>query len=239
MSTTFIECTTTNFGGGILAERECKSSFVCWCSFIDCSAFYGGGLMTYFGPYSQLSSSRFISCAASQTGGGMYHEGNSPDYIILRDSLFTDNHAYYAEYRDNTRGGGAFEDYRSHNYDSTYSFSFFTGNTAPTGVGNDISIHDNKLDAEHIIHCFTTASSDSFWNNGTYTDSQSRNWLQKGIAADPRNNIPNTNYFSQLSLRLEIHILSPLRLSTAFFVPDSQTKQPFPLFLPILPSVNV
>ena len=163
----FIGCTTPGFGGGIFAERECVYSTVILCTFVSCSAEIGGGMSIFFGPSSRTSSCRFISCNADYVGGGVYHDCLTDDRsFLLTDSFFKDNSAHYESYSDRYvhRGGGAFEDYRSASYNSQYFFSFFTGNSAPKGVGNDISIHTKVLTLNNIIYCITTAKDNSLWN---------------------------------------------------------------------------
>ena len=127
--------------------------------------------MTWMGPTSSVSSSRFICCMALVSGGGLYHDGYNSDTICISDSLFTNNKAN--SNTDGTRGGGAFEDYRTYLYTSKYSFSLFTGNTAPSGVGNDISVILTALSGSPITHCFTTTRTKSFWNKNSYVN----NWL--------------------------------------------------------------
>ena len=183
-SCTFIKCSTSSYGGGIVAEDRCESSTVSYCSFISCTAGYGGGLMTFCGPTSSVSSSRFILCTSSRSGGGMYHNSNlDSDFLSLSDSLFISNSAEFhnGSGSQNIRGGGAFEDYRSNTYTSQYSFSFFFGNTAPNGVGNDISINTNILSLNNIIHCFTTTTENSFCNSGSYQTTEGLDWLPLGI----------------------------------------------------------
>ena len=115
--------------------------------------------MTYLGPSSSLSSSSFFSCAAS-VGGGMYHDSYTDSgSLAISDSLFEDCHASYTP----NRGGGAIEDYKSHTYNSQYSYSFFTQNSA-TGVGYDISVIGSPLRESSLIHCFTTTAKNFFWN---------------------------------------------------------------------------
>ena len=119
------------------------------------------------GHASFLHSCRFISCKALQSGGGFYHNSNiTSSSLTVTESFFTNNVAEYVNDTDPsyTRGGGAFEDYRYVSYTSQYSFSFFSGNTAPNGVGNDISIHTTILSLNNIIHCVSKAQTDSFWN---------------------------------------------------------------------------
>ena len=177
-SSLFIECNTPCYGGAVHAQRACKSLEVLYSTFFDCYAGYGGGMTTYCGPSSSVVSSRFILCKSLSTGGGIFHNSlQTYSHLTVSDDLFTNNRADYLTDQYLNRGGGGFEDYRGRAYTSRYSFSFFHMNSAPTGVGNDISIHENKLDANNIKHCFTTRATDSFWNNGTYTKSNTENWL--------------------------------------------------------------
>ena len=173
-SSLFISCTTVSYAGGIFAHSDCSAASVSFSTFINCEADHGSGLTTYYGPSSTTLSNKYISCYAYSVGGGLYHDGNSSDFISLSDSLFTNNKANSDS--DTSRGGGAFEDYRKNAYTSKYSFSFFTGNTAPNGVGNDISVILTALSGSPITHCFTTTSTNSFWNNYRYE----LGWLPQG-----------------------------------------------------------
>ena len=169
----FLCCSTSCYGGCILAQTSCVSSSVLSCMFITCDALYGGGLMTYWGPTSFVSSSRFISSHATKTGGGLYHDSDKDtSWILLSDSLFTGNCADWSP----NRGGGAFEDYRYHSYESDYHFLFFSGNTAPYGKGCDICIAGSPVEIKSIIHCFTTVTSNSIWN----VDGHMHNWRPLG-----------------------------------------------------------
>ena len=95
--------------------------------------------MTHYGPTSAISSCSFLSCKAGYSGGSFYHDSSDPNnYVTISDSLFALNTAETRTERN--RGGGEFEDYRQEKYTSKYLFSFFTGNKAPEGNGNDISI---------------------------------------------------------------------------------------------------
>ena len=173
---TFIHCTTTCWGGAIFGDLSCDSAYLSQCTFLHCKALFGGGLMSFYGPTSSVFSSRFISCTASQSGGGMYHDGYTTDSLYISDCIFTNNCAEYKNNSDSyqTRGGGAFEDYRTTTHTSQYSFSFFASNISPSGVGDDISIHDKELSMSSIQHCFTTTASHSLWNK-KYTGFE--NWL--------------------------------------------------------------
>ena len=176
-SSIFISCSTKSYGAAIYAQHNLKTSVISYCSFIRCTGNHGGGMMTFYGPTSSIFSSRFISCTAERYGGGMYHNCNTAKGTLnFRDSLFTANKAKSES--NHSRGGGAIEDYRYEKYSSTYLFLFFTGNTAPNGVGYDISTQDNALAQSCIIHCFTTTSSaQSFFNAGSHA----LTWLPQGI----------------------------------------------------------
>ena len=166
ISSTFIACSTLSYGGGIFSLNTCKSSTVCLSTFIDCNACHGGGVMS-LSPLFSVSSSRFLSCIASQSGGGLYYDnGQETCSIAFSELVFSDDHAHYVNESDGcvNRGGGGLEDYRTSNYSSNYFCLFFTGNTAPSGVGNDISIHTVPLVFGNITRCFTTTSENSFWN---------------------------------------------------------------------------
>ena len=172
-SSTFIACSTNTFGGGVLATAACKYCSVSLCSFFHCTAEHGGGVCVFLGPSSTVDSSRFCSCTASfgcgsGGGGGLYHDCQGDSGIDASNLLFNKNAAY-----STGRGGGGFEDYRWSQFSITFSFSFFTQNTAPNGVGKDISILNKDLSAENIQHCFTTTSSKSFYNNGEHKN----DWL--------------------------------------------------------------
>ena len=175
-SSMFICCSTESYGGGVYAQTNCNSAEVSSCAFIACGATAGGGFMTFFGPTSTVSSSYFLSCEASKVGGGLYHDSyQERSHFVLSDSLFAHNCAKYGNTSDEYtyRGGGAFEDWRALVYTSKYSFSFFTGNTAPKGVGSDISVVHNVLLQSPLTHCFTTTAINAFWNNGSFIT----NWL--------------------------------------------------------------
>ena len=110
----------------------------------------------------------------------MYHDSDrTTSTLTLTDDLFANNRAEYNNNSDsyNYRGGGAFEEYRASSYTSRYYFSFFTRNTAPKGVGNDISIHTKSLPLSNIIHCFTTRAQYSLWNTKYKTY---ETWLPQG-----------------------------------------------------------
>ena len=129
--------------------------------------------MTYMGPTSSLSSSRFISCTVTYAGGAFYHNGYDNDFITLTDSLFTRNTAdtFDDDYIDH--GGGAMKDYRGCDYTSHYTFSFFSNNIAEKNIGHDIAITDHSLSEENIIHCLTTTVINAFSNAG---DNET-NWI--------------------------------------------------------------
>ena len=127
---------------------------------MKCRACVGAGLMTYKGTVSSVVSCFFISGTGTETGGGLYHDGaGTSDSIYISDSFFATNTAC----SDDNRGGGAFEDFRSYDYSSRYSFSFFTGNVAENGQGNDIAIEYISLSSDALKYCVTT-SDNSLWN---------------------------------------------------------------------------
>ena len=172
-SSTFLECTTPSFGGGVFAQRDCEYSTVIQCNFLSCRGHHGGGLNVFFGPSSFTSSCRFICCTADYVGGGMYHDCMYEDrYLALTNSLFKGNTANC----NGDRGGGGFEDYHQTPYKSHYYFSFFTGNQALSECGHDISIIVSGFPAENITRCFTTTSRKSFHYAGTYPV----DWLPQG-----------------------------------------------------------
>ena len=170
-TSTFTHCTASqSCGGGILAAGAAHSASVSFCVFIHCDANFGGGMSTHVGPASSISSCCYICCKASSCGGGLFHNSNKvSSCLLLSNSLFADNNASYS----GQRGGGAFEDYGDSSYQSTYSFSFFAKNTAQNGIGNDIAIIRKILPLSNITHCFTTESTDSFYNAGSYQN----DWL--------------------------------------------------------------
>ena len=187
----FILCTTPYLGGGLLVQSDCVSSIVSLSTFISCKAGHGGGLTTYWGPKSLVSSSRFISCIASISGGGIYHNsGSTESFLTISNSLFKDNNAQTKD--SNVRGGGAFEDYRSSEYQSEYSFLFCSGNKASSGKGNDISVQWNKVTESSFIHSFTLEISTSFWNNNSHID-----WLPSGTVKYVKNLDGNMGKCSQ------------------------------------------
>ena len=130
--------------------------------------------MTYWGPSSSFSSSRFISCKVSLTGGVLYHDGYDEDFFCITDCLFKNNYAEFhnGSVPENIRGGGAFEDYGTSTYKSHYLFTFFTQNRAPNGAGHDISKPNRALTEENVTYCFTTTSAGALWSGGKYA-----NWL--------------------------------------------------------------
>ena len=174
----FIECSTPSYGGGVHAQRDCKSSTVSFSTFIGCNALYGAGLMTYGGPSSSVSSSRFISCTVTYAGGAFYHSGIDSSRISLTNSLFTRNTADTVRDGNDDLGGGALKDVRTYDYSSHYSFSFFSRNIAETNVGHDIVIHNNPISDEDLIHCFTTTSINAF----SYVMTNHINWLPQGLS---------------------------------------------------------
>ena len=165
----FVNCTSKSYGGAIHASGSCTSSSVSFSSFLFCKADHGSAITTFVGPSSTAISNRYISCVALSFGGAIFHDGNQPDFLSLSDSLFVDNHA---NCRTN-RGGGGIEDYRRDTYTSKYSFCFFTRNSAPNGVGNDISTHTKSQSINNIKYCFTTTVVNSFWNLTKHAD----NWF--------------------------------------------------------------
>ena len=175
-SSTFIACLCPRYGGGAFVYDSCESSTVSFCTFLSCTGLFGGGLMTWMGPTSFLSSSRFISCSVTDAGGALYHNGVSSDFIRLTDTLFARNTADSCNHDPNDYGGGAFKDYRGQSYSSTYSFSFFSENIADTNFGHDIAISKNALSEGSLIHCFTTTAINAFTNVG---DNET-NWLPLG-----------------------------------------------------------
>ena len=168
ISCTFLSCSTHSYGGAIYAQTHCRSCSASDCMFISCISRIGGGLMTLYGPSSFASSSCFIACVAEWSGGGLYHDSQSTSTsAAVTNLLFTRNRADYKyEYQRNNRGGGAFEDFTSAAYTSTYCFSFFIQNKATYGVGHDISIVSHAFVHSPFTQCFTTTSSNSVWNRG-------------------------------------------------------------------------
>ena len=129
--------------------------------------------MTYLGPTSFVSSSRFFLCSVKHAGGAFYHNGCETDSIILTDSLFTHNTADTVHNAYIDHYGGALKDLRSYKYSSLYSFTFFIGNIAEKNIGHDIAIGYNPLSEGNLIHCFTTTSINAFSNAGNIET----NWL--------------------------------------------------------------
>ena len=133
--------------------------------------------MTYGGPSSSVSSSRFISCTVTYAGGAFYYWGFDSSYISLTDSLFTRNTTDTVRDSNDDLGGGALKDVRTFDYSSHYSFSFFSRNIAKTNVGHDIVIHNNPISDEDLIHCSTTTAINAF----SYVMTNHINWLTQGI----------------------------------------------------------
>ena len=173
-SSSFSSCKSQGYGGAIFAYLKCNSSVITGSNFFKCKAGHGGGVMTWNGPSSSVSSSRFISCHAISTGGGVYHDsGYTSSFLTISDSLFSTCSANYTTDEFHTRGGGAFEDFRSFPYTSTYSFLFFDKNVAKKEFGYDISVVYIPITQSSVLHCFTTTSNKSFRNKDSYVD----NWL--------------------------------------------------------------
>ena len=168
----FVSCTTSIYGGGVYADLDCTSSSVLSSSFIECEAKYGGGLMTFFGPSSFLSQSCFVSCKSTHAGGGMYHDGTEYDHIKVTGTLFDNNSADTIDTNSIDYGGGGLKDYKTKEYTSKYSFSFFTRNSAKKGFGHDIAINTSSLQEGTIAHCYTTTAQNSY-NGGAAED----DWL--------------------------------------------------------------
>ena len=178
-STTFVDCTAKNVGGGVTGTLSCTLCRVSLSRFLCCTARSAGGLATFHAPKCELSSTLFLSCSVPETGGGMFHNGdNTYPTASLSESLFKDNSADFANTTGDCpyRGGGACEDGGKAEYTITFLFCFFTGNTAPKGVGSDISIQRRALAQNNINYCFTTATSGRFWNKDKYVDT----WLPQG-----------------------------------------------------------
>ena len=179
-SSLFFRCSAVYDGGGVFAYRNCDSARIHSSLLVACTAEFGGAFITFYGPTSSISCSRFVSCTVSRGGGGFYHDSNLVrSSLTVSDCLFANNCANYQNGSDsyNYRGGGAFEDFRGTTYISKYSFTLFSANSAPNGVGHDVSIHFNKLSISNIQYCFTTRATYSFWNNGTYQDNELKSWL--------------------------------------------------------------
>ena len=167
ISNTFTECSSGSFSGGLLAQTTCISSTVSLCAFISCTAQFGGGLMTYRGPPSSILSTCFITCIGSFAGGGLYHDSEKKkSSIFISDSLFINNSADDIDSSNSDIGGGGFKDYRTEDYASKYSFSFFSRNVAKKGVGHDITSNANSVPESSVAHCFTTTAENSFCNAG-------------------------------------------------------------------------
>ena len=181
-SSLFISCSAVkSFGGAVLGTWNCASTVVSLCTFIKCDSTHGGGLSTHFNTSGEISSSRFISCGASYYGAGIYNNNYQQFPFSVSNCLFTNNRANSTN--DNSRGGGGFEDYRSYSYSSKYSFSFFTGNVAPHGVGNDISIKSYALSQSSITYCFSTTKENAFYNAGSQI---TPDWLPLSDIPDKR-----------------------------------------------------
>ena len=162
-SSLFIHCgAPLCFGGGVMATYHCARCVIFSSFFFGCTASHGAGVTTHYNSSGLISSSQFVSSKVSYYGGGIYNNNYQQYPFILSDSLFTNNEA--ESKANQNRGGGAFEDYRARTYTSKYTFSFFARNSAPRGVGNDISIIGNALNTANIQYCFTTTFFHSFYN---------------------------------------------------------------------------
>ena len=171
ISCTFLSCSSSCFGGGLFGTKDGISTSAFECVFVECTAEYsGGGICTHYGSSSDVFSSRFLSCECMHCGGGVYHNNEAGYPIKISGSLFRKN---VAKWSAGSRGGGAFEDCKTGTYQTHLLFSFFTLNTAPNGVGNDMSVINKLFDTNNILDCFTTTTFHSFWNHDNYID----NWL--------------------------------------------------------------
>ena len=164
-SSRYFRCTSTCYGGGLFFHQTCVSSTVSSCSFLFCIAEHRRPLITYRGPTSSVSSSRFVYCTGLTSGGGVYHDSRSRTRNVhILDSLFTNYYANVLVANSGMHAGGGFEDYRSNAYTSNYSFSFFTRNTTLNGRDHDVSIIINALPDNSMICSVTSTSFHSFWN---------------------------------------------------------------------------
>ena len=174
ISTSFLCCTTSSFGGGIFSYSSCSSSDIKFSIFIDCNGQYGGGVNTYCGPTSSITSSRFLMCTGTASAGGFYHDSNSgATSISVSDSLFAHNCAAFQPDELPNRGGGGFETYRSQPFPFHYAFLFFHGNIAKNNVGHDITSHAYPLPDNTLVYSFTTTAENSFSNSGH----EEKDWL--------------------------------------------------------------
>ena len=227
-SSDFIRCSTPTYGGAIFAYNQCSFVDESFCTFISCTAFGGGGVQLWLGPSSHTSSCVFLCCEVSYSGGGIYNNHNTAPPITISNSLFKGNTALYSNATgDGVRGGGGFEDYGTGSYESHYSFSFFTENSAPNGAGHDITKPNRALTEENVTHCFTTTEEHAIWSGGQYV-----NWLSQTII-----NVNLTSF-------TPIHILTSLSQAISiqccklsYF--NIHLKQHSPLPLLILPSLIV
>ena len=176
-STLFLGCHTPAYGGAVFVHGGSETTTVSFCVFINCQALHGGGLMTFFWPLSVVSSSHFISCTGRISGGGFYHDSDrASSSLSVSDCLFAHSTAEIDNDSRPYRGGGGFENFRTADYPSKYSFSFFHGNIDKRGNGHDITSNLNRLAEGSIVHCFTTTAINSFCNVG---DNET-NWLPQG-----------------------------------------------------------
>ena len=94
-SSSYISCVSPSHGGGILTQTSCVAT-IASSAFISCSAsFAGGGMISYNGSSVSVSDSRFMCCHCTLYGGGLYHNCLQSQPITLRNSLFTQNEAFY------------------------------------------------------------------------------------------------------------------------------------------------
>ena len=185
-SSVFINCRTVGFGGAILGTSNCASMIVSNSLIIACSSkSCGGGVSAHNSSAAHLSCCCFISCESPLSGGGYYHYNEAGLSLRVSNSLFRKNTANMTE---SNRGGGGLEDCRITTYNSQHFFIFFSDNSAQNGVGNDLSICVNPLSGNDIAHCFTTTSSDSFWNNGR----DFNNWLITSLVLSKISNLNNS-----------------------------------------------
>ena len=173
----FKDCITTSSdtapgGGGLYMSGSASSLTVRTSTFFSCKAnvgeYGGGGFHAGSMDNMILFSSRILFCSTTSRGGGVYINEYTP--VTYSDTLFHGNSADIY--------GGAIREFQNSRYSSIthIKFSFFTGNTAPTGKGKDFSVEPD-ISHSPFLHCFSTAASNRVaFNDGT-TSTDHSNWL--------------------------------------------------------------
>ena len=165
-SALFFSCSALGQRGGAIQITGRGDLSVSEAKFIDCHCYkWGGGILAEGSPSLSLANSYFILCSTGIGGACGFYERKTT--FSVSNCLFSKNSATEPD-----PGGGAIQDcVYDPNYICEYRFSFFTQNIAE--VGTDIAANYRSYTSSPIIHCFTTATRNSFCNSGVFKP----NWL--------------------------------------------------------------